>query len=320
MHPLIQKRLSSVYLKAVCSYSYPGIGFITGLHPNAVARWINVCQSRGYEGLLCNNYGTNQSEPEEHSQCIPASLRKQPPRSAPEAAERSRELTGVERSREQARTSMKRHGLKFIKCGHLPAKADKEKQHQWAEDELSPAIEAARKGKVHLLFLGAAHFMLQPFVCCLWCVARIFIKAAPGRNRIHVLKAVHAITKPVATLANTTYRPAETLIDFLRLLKKKFPAKPIVVVLDNARYQHCQAVTAMAESPEIRLLFLPPYPPHLNLIERLRKFTKKQILCETEHYQPLSCLAEAIAVFTAAKPFSVSLLSLTKAPSLCELK
>jgi transposase len=38
---------------------------------------------------------------------------------------------------------------------------------------------------------------------------------------------------------------------------------------------------------EIELLFLPPYSPNLNIIERLWKFTKKKILygeyCETPH-------------------------------------
>lgn len=294
--PLIQKRLFSVYLKAVSSYSNPDIGFITGLHANTVSRWIKVYQSQGYEGLLCNNYGTNQSELEEHRQCILASLRKQPPRSAPEAAERIREMTGVKRSREQTRSFLKRHGLKFIKCGHIPAKADNEKQHQWAEEELKPAIEAARKGKVHLLFLDAAHFMLQPFVCCLWCVARLFIKASSGRNRINVLGAVHALTKQVVTLTNTTYITADTLIEFLLLLKKKFARKPIIIVLDNARYQHCLAVTSFAKSIGIQLLFLPPYSPNLNLIERLWKFTKKKILY-AKYYDKPQAFHQAIETF-----------------------
>jgi transposase len=48
--------------------------------------------------------------------------------------------------------------------------------------------------------------------------------------------------------------------------------------LDNARYQHCLAVKTFAASIGIELLFLPPYSPNLNIIERLWKFTKKQIL------------------------------------------
>ena len=162
-HPMIQKRIFSVYLKAVSTFSIQQIGFITGRHPNTISHWIAVYKWQGYEGLLCNHYGTNQSELQEHSACILSCLSKQPPRSAAEAAGRILEMTGVERSQQQIRTFMKGHGLKFIKCGHIPAKADNEQQHQWVDTKLKPAIEAARQGKVHLLFLDAAHFMLAAF-------------------------------------------------------------------------------------------------------------------------------------------------------------
>ncbi len=297
-HPMIQKRIFSLYLKAVSTFSNQDIGFITGLHPNTVSRWIAIYEQQGYEGLLRNNYGTNQSELHKHSKCILTCLREQPPRSAAEAAGRILEMTGVERSCQQVRTFMKRHGLKFIKCGHIPAKADNEQQHQWMQTELEPVIRAAQKGKCHLLFLDAAHFMLQPFICCLWCACRIFIKAASGRNRINVLGAVHAISKKVITLTNTTYITADTLIEFLRLLKKKYCDKPIVIVLDNAPYQHCHAVMSMAESLGISLLFLPPYSPNLNIIERMWKFTKKQIL-HARYYDKPQAFHQAIESFFA---------------------
>jgi len=116
---------------------------------------------------------------------------------------------------------MKRHELTFIKCGHIPAKADNDKQHQWVETELKPVMEAAQKEEVHLFFFDSAHFVLQPFLCSLWCAFRGFIKASVGRNRINVLGAVNAIAKEVITITNTTYITSGTLIDFLKLLKEK---------------------------------------------------------------------------------------------------
>jgi transposase len=285
-HSMIQKRIFSVYLKAISPFSNQQIGFITGLHAGTVAHWLTVYEERGYEGLLTNNYGTNSSELEGHSESLLSSFSKEPPRSSQEAAERIREMSGIEHSPQQIRTFMKRHGLKFIKCGHVPAKADSEKQHQWMEEKLQPQIEAAQKGKVHLLFLDAAHFVLGPFLCSLWCVVRVFIKAASGRNRINVLGAVHAISKKIVTITNTTYITANTLIEFLQLLKKQFADKPIVIVLDNARYQHCLVVEAMAKNLGIKLLFLPPYSPNLNIIERLWKFTKKNILYAKYYDKP----------------------------------
>lgn len=283
---MIQKRLFAVYLRAVSDYANWQIGFICGLHENTVAHWVRVYEREGYEGLLTNRYGTNQSVLEVHRQNLLTAFDQQPPRTAPEAAARIREMSGVQRSPQQVRTFMKRHGLKFLKCGQVPAKADNEKQHQWMEHTLAPAIEAAAKGKTHLFFVDAAHFVLGPFVCCLWCVARLFIRAASGRNRINVLGAVHAITKKVITLCNTTYITADTLMEFLKQLKKHYRDKPIKIVLDNARYQHCTAVIGAARQLGIELLFLPPYSPNLNIIERLWKFTKNKILYAKYYDKP----------------------------------
>ena len=49
-------------------------------------------------------------------------------------------------------------------------------------------------------------------------------------------------------------------------------------MLDNARYQKCRLVQDLAATLNIELLYLPPYSPNLNLIERLWKFVKRQCL------------------------------------------
>ncbi len=54
--------------------------------------------------------------------------------------------------------------------------------------------------------------------------------------------------------------------------------KPIYIVLDNARYQHCDLVRYVAWQLNIHLTFLPTYSPNLNIIERLWKFLKKKTL------------------------------------------
>ena len=56
------------------------------------------------------------------------------------AAEGIREMIGISQGGQQVRAFMKRHELKFIKCGHVSSKADNEKQHQWVETELKPVI------------------------------------------------------------------------------------------------------------------------------------------------------------------------------------
>ena len=276
--PIVQKRFHAVYMKAIVKASNTTIGLLTGLNRQSVSHWIQVYQTEGFDALYQFNYGTNKSELENHSMSILQSFTDHPPMSACEAKSRIEKLTGISRSPSQVRTFMKKHGLQYIKTGHIPAKADVEKQRKWVTSTLEPAIKEAQNGECHLLFMDAAHFILQPFICALWCVTRLFIKAASGRNRINVLGVVNAITKEVLTLCNTTYISAETIVVFLKKLKEYYGDLPLKIVLDNARYQHCQLVEEAARALNITLLFLPSYSPNLNIIERLWKFTKKTIL------------------------------------------
>jgi len=180
--PIVQKRFHAVYMKATVKASNTTIGLLTGLNRQSVSHWIQVYQTEGIDALYQFDYGTNKSELENYSASILKSFTDHPPMSACEAKSRIEKLTGISRSPSQVRTFMKKHGLHYIKTGHIPAKADVEKQRQWVKSTLGPAIEEAQKGECHLLFMDAAHFILQPFICALWCVTRLFIKAASGRK------------------------------------------------------------------------------------------------------------------------------------------
>ncbi len=276
--PTAQKRIHAVYMKATVTATDSTIGHFCGLKRQTVSRCIKSYQDGGIDALYQFNYGTNKSELEKHSMSILQSFTERPPMNTCEAKSRIEELTGISRSPTQVRTFMKKHELQYIKTGHIPAKADFEKQQQWVTTTLEPAIKEAQNGDCHLLFMDAAHFILQPFICALWCVTRLFVKAASGRNRINVLGAVNAITKEVLTLSNTSYISADTIVTFLIKLREHYGNSPLKIVLDNARYQHCQFVENAANKLNITLLFLPSYSPNLNIIERLWKFTKKTIL------------------------------------------
>lgn len=276
--PIVQKRLTAVHLFATIDASLSTIGTMSGLHRQTVIYWVNVYREKGIEALYMVNYGTNQSQLDQHAENIIHSFQITPPMNAREAKARIEKMTGIIRSPTQVRSFLHRHGLHYIKMGHIPAKADTEKQRQWVKTTLTPVIKEAQRGECQLLFMDAAHFILQPFICALWCISRLFIKASSGRNRINVLGVINAISKEILTLHNTTYITADTIIDFFKRLRNYYGTCPIKIVLDNARYQHCQVVEEAARKLNITLLFLPSYSPNLNIIERLWKFTREKIL------------------------------------------
>ena len=149
-------------------------------------------------------------------------------------------------------------------------------QADFLETELKPRLEAAVAGEGHVFFGDAAHFVFGTFLCYLWSFARVFIRAASGRQRFNVLGAWNAMTRQLITVTNTTVVNTETMCELLRKIAASGLTGPITLVLDNARYQRNAVVQALAKELEITLLFLPSYSPNLNLIERLWKFIKRR--------------------------------------------
>ncbi len=72
---------------------------------------------------------------------------------------------------------------------------------------------------------------------------------------------------------------AQTTISlFKKLLTANKSADTIYVICDNARYYKSKLVQNYIKDSKIELIFLPPYSPNLNLIERVWKFFKKKVL------------------------------------------
>lgn len=151
-------------------------------------------------------------------------------------------------------------------------------QAEFLETKLEPLLEEARAGKGHVFFVDAAHFVMGSFLCCVWCLVRLLIRGGSGRKRYSVLGAWNAVARELVSITTDATVSAETMCALLRKLAALGLHGPITLVLDNARYQHCALVIDLAKSLGIHLEFLPSYSPNLNLIERLWKFIKKQVL------------------------------------------
>lgn len=144
--------------------------------------------------------------------------------------------------------------------------------------KLEPVLEDAVKGERAVFFVDAAHYVMGAFLGMLWCFERIWIKSSSGRKRFNVLGALNAITHEVITVTNDSYITATQVCELLKKIAELNLNIPITLVLDNARYQKCKKVQELADLLKIELLYLPPYSPNLNLIERLWKFVKKKCL------------------------------------------
>jgi transposase len=138
-------------------------------------------------------------------------------------------------------------------------------------------LKEAEQGKRHIFFVDASHFVFSAMLGYLWTKVRRFVKGAHGRKRFNVLGAMNPFTLTMLYEANDGYVNAETVCKLLRQIKKRCYIYPVTLVMDNARYQRCHLVQDLAKALGIELLFLPPYSPNLNLIERYWKYLKGRL-------------------------------------------
>lgn len=128
-----------------------------------------------------------------------------------------------------------------------------------------------------MFFVDASHFVYGAFLGYVWCVVRLFVPTGSGRKRLNVLGAVNYKSGQMFTVINQSTIGKHQVCQLLRQIHSA-TRKPVTLVLDNASYHRAYLVRDLAASLNIELLFLPPYSPNLNLIERVWKLVKKRAL------------------------------------------
>ena len=154
-------------------------------------------------------------------------------------------------------------------------------------------MEKAENGLETLLFMDASHFVMGcDFLGYIYGKTRRFIRTSSGRKRYNVLGAIDFLTKRMLTVTNDSYITATQVCQMLERISTEYAGKIVHIVLDNARYQKCEAVCGLARELGIDLVYLPPYSPNLNLIERLWKFVKGEL--RSRYYDSFPAFRERI--------------------------
>lgn len=154
---------------------------------------------------------------------------------------------------------------------------------------------SAQNGDCIAYFVDAAHFVMGGVMGSVWSKKRVFIQTPSGRSRFNVLGAINPLNQKLLVVTNEDYINSASVCELLQKIRKAHPDRriPVKLVMDNARYQRCKLVVAEAKALGIEIVFLPPYSPHFNLIERLWKFVKKTCLYSC-YYQSFSAYKQSI--------------------------
>ena len=288
-----------VYLRGK-GYACREIADVVRVDADTVTEYARKYRDGGLFGLLAEDYRRPDGRLDGHAERLKEVFKQRPPHTVSQAIEMIEQETGVRLKPSAGRAVLRKLGLRFRRCGLVPGKAPDDEQQRQAQQtfhdkKLQPMLEEARQGKRTVLFVDAAHFVMGAFLGMLWSFVRQLLPSSSGRQRYNVLGAYDPIRHEVVTLTNDTVVNQATFCGLLDKIASGYAATglPITLVLDNARYQKCQSVFDKAEALGIELLYLPAYSPNLNLIERLWRFVKKQVLY-SRHYDKFAAFKDSI--------------------------
>lgn len=170
-------------------------------------------------------------------------------------------------------------GFTFKQLNLFPGNSDQQAQESFVDDYYKR--EANLTDNEAVMFLDAAHPIHNSSPAKTWSLKGVkdFILSNTGRHRVNINGAYDPKTQKVIV---TTPRivNSETTIELLEKIKEAYPEKSkIYLYADNAMYYRSRVmVNYLAENPLFQMVHLPPYSPNLNLIERLWKFMRREIL------------------------------------------
>ena len=151
-----------------------------------------------------------------------------------------------------------------------------------------------------IYFVDAVHPQHNPIMGYGW-IKRGQEQTLPsntGRQRLNINGALNIATLSAEVRFDDTINATSTIALFQQLEAANPTASRIIVICDNARYYKAKLVSAYLEHSRIELEPLPPYCPNLNLIERLWKFFKRQVL-HNQYYETFAKFKESCETFFA---------------------
>jgi len=185
---------------------------------------------------------------------------------------------GIEYTMSGMRDLLHRLGYEYKKPKLVPGNPDIDAQEEFV-NFYEKFMQDKPKG-AEVLFIDAVHPEHNAMAAYGWIKRgeKRELKTNSGRQRINLHGAINAETHEVTVIESDTVNKDST-IQLLEIIHQKyFLASMVYIILDNASYHYSKEVREYLEDKKIKLVFLPPYSPNLNLIERLWKFFKKKVL------------------------------------------
>jgi transposase len=185
-------------------------------------------------------------------------------------------------------------GYSFKQLSLFPSKLNVAEQEAFVAQYRE--LEANIDDNQVILFMDGVHPQHNTSTCRSWSKIgeKKFIPSNSGRQRINLNGLYNPHNQDVIIREDNTIN-AQSTIALLKMALAHYPKKRIYCISDNARYYRSKLVREFMEGEGfmITLIYLPPYSPNLNLIERLWKFLRKKTI-HTHYYETFAEFRQAI--------------------------
>ena len=209
-----------------------------------------------------------------------------------------RQRFGVIYSEQGMTNVLHRLDFSYKKPKVVPGKANAEAQRAFLKTY--KALQRRKNPDDPLYFMDGVHPQHNSVAAYGW-IKKGHTQTIPsntGRQRLNLNGVVNIESMQVVVRADETLDAASTIALFETLEKRHPRAGRIYVIADNARYYRSRLVKAYLKHARIKLIFLPPYAPNLNLIERLWKYFRKTVLYN-RYYESFAEFKQACLEFFA---------------------
>ncbi len=189
-----------------------------------------------------------------------------------------------------------RLGFKYKNTVLIPSKFDKDKQEEFKEKY--EKLEENLSEEEVILFTDGVHPQHNTKCTKAWIKKGETkeIKSNSGRSRVNIQGAYNPHNQEIIIHDDKNLN-AQNTIDFFKKIEEKYlDKKTIYLILDNAAYYKNKDVTKFLETSRIEALYLPPYSPNLNLIERLWKLMRKKVI-NNKYYEKFAVFKKSIFEF-----------------------
>lgn len=194
------------------------------------------------------------------------------------------------------RRCLRRLGFTFRRARRVPEKVVCPKAKQRVQKALLALHRLEEVGKCQVLYGDESGFCLSPVVPYLWQPKGKTV-GLPAKSHCRRLNVLGFLSRKSYLHCFQTKEQitAQFVVDSIETLLARLSG-PTILVLDNATVHRSKLVQLRRKEWKqkgLRLLFLPPYCPHLNLIETLWRQTKYRWL-DCEAYRDFRTLCQRV--------------------------